>query len=610
MSDIIQLLPDFVANQIAAGEVIQRPASVVKELLENAIDAGAGKIQLIIKDAGRTLIQVTDDGCGMSPADARLCFERHATSKIADSQDLFKIRTKGFRGEALASIASVAQVEMKTRQHDQDLGTKVRIEGADVSECEPCQATEGTSFMVRNLFYNVPARRQFLKSDQVETRHIMDEFQRVALAHPDVAMSMHHNGTEVYHLTTGTPRQRVVGLFGNKYDERIIPVSEATDVVSINGFAGKPEFSRKTRGEQFLFVNNRFIKHHRFHHAVVSAMEGLIPHGNHPMYVIYLDIDPSYVDVNIHPTKTEVKFRDEQAIYLILRSAIKKSLGQFQVAPTLDFEAESSLNIPPLDKNRPIAVPQINVDPEYNPFRNDQKRSVPGMAGRKSTFDRQASKEWKEFYQILKQDREEEPAQLSTGLEDTSHKPEVGASVFQVGRNYIVAPIKSGLMVIDQQQAHQRILYEEFMNQDGQHQQHAQQLLYPQNLQLSPGDHALIVSHLEDLKGMGFDVEEFGANDLIVRGLPADSRQQDAGQLVDLIVNALKEGGEHERPGQHALAMGLARGASIRSGQVLQLAEMRELIDRLFACEVPYYGPTGRQAIVTFTPDDLSSKFE
>lgn len=608
MADIIQFLPDHVANQIAAGEVIQRPASVVKELLENAIDAGSTSIRVIVKDSGRTLVQVIDDGCGMSTNDARMAFESHATSKISDSADLFNLRTKGFRGEALASIASVAHVELKTRLCDEEVGTRVRVEDSDIKECEPVQCAGGSSFAIRNLFYNTPARRQFLKSDTVEMRHIMDEFQRVALAHPGVAMSLHHNGNEVYHLNAGPLRQRVVGIFGQKHDERLLPVEEETDVVKIHGYAGKPEFARKTRGEQFFFVNDRFIKHGYFHHAVTQAMEGLLPHGQHPMYVLFLDVDPSQIDVNVHPNKTEVKFREERAIYTILRAAVKRALGRFQVSPTLDFDQESSLNIGTPDKDRPIREPQIQVNPNYNPFDTDRKPS-PGLAGRASG-ERPATggHNWREVYKIL-DDEHSRPTQSEILPDDESAEAlPLEAPVFQIGKTYVVAPIKSGMIVLDQQCAHERILYEKYdRNREN---VESQQLLYPQHMSLSVSDHTLLKSALPELQEMGFDIDEFGGNDLIVRGLPADIAQQDPKDLLDAVLVELQEGGKASNKGLNRIALGLARGGAIRRGQVLRPREMRHLIDSLFACEVPNYSPTGRPAIVTFTPDDLASKFE
>lgn len=615
MPDIIQLLPDFVANQIAAGEVIQRPASVVKELLENAIDAGANSIQLILKDSGRTLIQIIDDGSGMSMPDARMCFERHATSKISSADDLWKIKTKGFRGEALASIASVAQVELKTRQASSDLGTCVKIEGSTVTECEPCQASVGTSFAVRNLFYNVPARRQFLKTDSVENKHVMDEFQRVALAHPNVAMSMHHNNNEVYHLPKGSFRQRAVGIFGPKYDERLVPVEEETDLVKVTGFIGKPEFARKTRGEQFFFVNDRFIKHHYLHHAVTGALEGLLQDSQYPFYLIYLEVDPSMVDVNIHPTKTEVKFREERAIYSILKSAIRKSLGQFQVAPTLDFEQESSLNIAPFDGKSPVSIPQITVNPHYNPF-DQVTRKEPSRSKTSGAIERsRGGGDWKEMYEIMR-DEEVKPEELEFSTSDKQALPlqqgnNEQAVVFQVGKRFIASPIKSGMMLIDQQRAHERILYEDFLAKGTDHHGSSQQLLFPFTLSLTPADHALLVEESIALQQMGFDIEDFGGNDLVVRGLPADCRQQNPQKLVDSILEQLHNGeASAEHPERHLLALGLAKGSSIGKGQVLQTAEMRDLIDRLFACEVPYYGPAGKNAIVTLTPEELSGKFD
>ncbi|MDG1781107.1 MAG: DNA mismatch repair endonuclease MutL [Flavobacteriales bacterium] len=616
MPDIIQLLPDFVANQIAAGEVIQRPASVVKELLENAIDAEATTIQLILKDAGRTLVQIIDDGKGMSMPDARMCFERHATSKISSADDLWKIKTKGFRGEALASIASVAQVEMKTKQASSELGTCIKIEGSTVNECEPCQTADGTSFAIRNLFFNVPARRQFLKTDAVETKHIMDEFQRVALAHPEVTMSMHHNGNEVYHLPKGSFRQRAVGIFGQKYDERLVPVEEETDLVRISGFIGKPEFARKTRGEQFFFVNDRFIKHHYLHHAVSGALEGLLQNAQHPFYLLYLDVDPSMVDVNIHPTKTEVKFKEERAIYSILKSAIRKSLGQFQVAPTLDFEQETSLNIAPFDGKTPVSIPQITVDPNYNPFdtttHKEPRRAerVPGAIERSK-----GGGDWKEMYEIM---RTPDTSSQELDLGETTDRPQSfeadapeKAVVFQVGKRFLLTPIKSGMILIDQQRAHERILYEDFLAKGADHHGSSQQLLFPFTLSLTPADHALLVEESKALQQMGFDIEDFGGSDFVVRGLPADCRQQNPQKLVDAILNQLHNGeSTADHPERHLLALGLAKGSSIGKGQTLQQVEMRDLIDRLFACEVPYYSPGGKSVIVTITPEELSGKFD
>lgn len=606
MSDIIQLLPDHVANQIAAGEVVQRPASVVKELLENAIDSGADTVQLIVKDAGRTLVQVIDNGKGMSQSDARMCFERHATSKIAEADDLFKLKTKGFRGEALASIASVAHVELKTRQAESEIGTQVVIEGSNVLSCEPCQTAIGSSFSVKNLFYNIPARRQFLKSDVVETKHIMDEFLRVAMAHPEVALSMYHNGGETYHLAKGTSRQRVVALFGSKYDERLVPVDEDTDLVQVRGFVGKPEFARKTRGDQFFFVNNRFIKHPYLHHAVVKALDGLISEGSFPMYILFLQVDPAQLDVNIHPTKTEVKFTEERAIYSILRSAVKKSLGQFQVAPTLDFEQENAFNITLPPRDAVIQVPNVTINPNYNPFSAPVQKSALGP--QHSSFQKERSTgSWQELYEIM---RQPEPTQGLHPLETNSIGVDIesrNAPMFQIGKAFIVTPIRSGMMVIDQQLAHERILFEHFLSSKGGH--GCQQLLFPQTIHLSITDHALIQSMESILQGMGFDVEDFGGQEVVVRGIPSESKEQDPEVLLSEIIRQLKDDLDPGEGQETSLAASLACASAIKRGQVLQREEMQEIVDRLFACEVPNYSPRGKRAIVTFTPEELTLKF-
>ncbi len=607
MADIIRLLPDFVANQIAAGEVIQRPASVVKELLENAIDAGADHLQLIIKDSGRTLIQTIDNGCGMSAGDARLCFERHATSKIAAADDLFKIRTKGFRGEAMASIASVAQVDLRTRLHGEELGTQVLIEGSEVVVAEPCQTNFGTSIAVRNLFFNVPARRQFLKSDQSELKHILDEFQRIALAHPAIAMTLHHNGAEVYHLLKGNFRQRIVQLFGQKYDERLVPVEEETDVVSIRGFVGKPEFARKNRGEQFFFVNDRFIKHPYLHHALGGAFEGLLPEGKHPIYFLKLEVDPSRIDVNIHPTKTEVKFREERAIYPILKSAVRRGLGKFQIAPTLDFEQESSFNIAPFDKNRPVVMPEVEVNPNYNPFGSDKPLSG-GLAGRMSNVSHQQKADWRDFYRALAP--EEENAEQATLNVEHSSEEDIRPTVFQMARSYIVSPIRSGMIVVDQQRAHERILFEEFIRRSGAKQSGSQRLLFPETLSLSAADHTLLLSAMSDLQQMGFDLENLGGRDVVVHGVPQEAAHASVNQMIETLIEEL---GKNERVGDGTLkqnaAKGLAKATAIKRGKVLSEIEMRDIIDRLFTCEVPTYSPSGKVAIVTFTPEELNAKF-
>ncbi len=605
MADIIRLLPDFVANQIAAGEVIQRPASAVKELLENAIDAGAQQIKLIVKDSGRTLVQVIDDGCGMSPSDARMSFERHATSKIASADDIFRIRTKGFRGEALASIASVAQVELKTRLTGEELGTHIIIEGSEVKSVEPCQTPVGTSFSMKNLFFNVPARRQFLKSDQVELRHVIDEFQRVALAHPDVGLTFHHNGTEVYHLLKGNFRQRIVQLFGAKYDERLVPVDEETDVVGISGFVGKPEFARKNRGEQFFFVNGRFIKHPYLHHALMAAFDGLLSDGKHPLYFINLKVDPSRIDVNIHPTKTEVKFREEQAIYPILRSAVKRGLGKFQIAPTLDFDRESSFDIEPFDRNRPVVVPGVQVNPEYNPFETERKPHG-NLASRMAP--RNPTDGWREFYKIVEDDAHLRQQTLDTQDTSSDDSLETKPTLFQMGKAYIVSSIRSGMMLVDQQRAHERILYEQFMSAE-QSGVASQRLLFPETIELGAQAHASLVASRELFHAVGLEIEDLGGRSIVVHAVPADAASVNVNELVELVLSSLLDETNAAETLQQRIAKGLARASAIKRGRSLSEAEMRDLIDRLFTCELPAYSPTGKPAIVTFTPDEIAAKF-
>jgi len=470
MSDIIQLLPDNVANQIAAGEVVQRPASAVKELLENAIDAGANKIQLILKDAGKALIQVIDNGCGMTANDAKMCFERHATSKVRKAEDLFAIRTMGFRGEAMASIAAIAQVEMKTRRHEDELGVLISIEGSVILREEPVATTEGTSISIKNLFFNTPARRNFLKSNPAEMRHIIDEFQRVALAHPAIAFSLHHDKSEIYRLPASSLKQRIVHLLGNNYNERLIPVEEETSIINLKGFIGKPEFAKKTRGEQFFFVNNRFIKDAYLNHAVNRAYEELLPEENFPLYVLFIEIDPANIDVNVHPTKTEIKYLDEKSIYAILHSAVKRSLGRFNISPTIDFDQETGFSsmITPMAPEE-IVPPSITFNPDFNPFAaekpvlrenaytNFSKNYYNGLAGMSG-----GSKNWGSLYEIAKHSVAEQSAMDLSGDTEDDHAP-VQKQLMQLHNRYIISQIKSGLMVIDQQAAHERVLYERFL---------------------------------------------------------------------------------------------------------------------------------------------------
>jgi DNA mismatch repair protein MutL len=603
MSDIIRLLSDRVANQIAAGEVIQRPASVVKELVENAIDAGCQAVQVIIKDAGKTLIQIVDDGCGMSDTDARMAFEKHATSKIRSADDLFNIRTKGFRGEALASIGAVAQVELKTKLAEDNVGTKIEIAGSTIKSQEACQCPTGTAFQVKNLFFNVPARREFLKSDAVEFRHIIDEFQRVAFTHPDVAFSLHHNGNEIFNLPATPLRQRIVRLLGPRYDQRLVPMAESTDIVQLEGFIGKPEYAKKSRGEQFFFVNDRFIRNHYLHHAVTRAFEELLPKGFHPLYLIYMTIDPSEIDVNIHPTKTEIKFKDERSIYAIINSAVKQSLGKFNITPSIDFNTEVSINVAPLAAGQEVKQPNVKVNPQYNPFvEKERKQGLAGRFGQKNS----APDNWQEVFEVTKQ------VEIPQEIESRS-EPIVDASfpVFQIAGKYIASRIKSGLIVVNQQLAHERILYEKHLMYLSRNCGCTQQLLFPQTLDLSPSDFEIVKSREDDIRALGFDFEEFGKSTYKFAGLPAESRSSNVDQVFDSFLDQIKNHTDKlQSEPQRQLALALARSLCISEGTSLSHAEMRQLLDELFGCEVPNYSPGGAPTVATFTHKDLEEQFK
>lgn len=625
MSDIIQLLPDAVANQIAAGEVVQRPASAVKELIENAIDAGADKIKLIVKDAGKSMIQVIDNGCGMSVTDARLCFERHATSKIRKAEDLFAIRTMGFRGEAMASIAAIAHIELKTRRVEDELGTVIEIEGSKITDQHPEALSPGTSISVKNLFFNIPARRNFLKSNAVEMRHIIDEFQRVALAHPEIFFSLHSDGNEVYHLPAETLKQRIVHLLGNNYNQRLVPVEEETSIITINGFIGKPEFAKKTRGEQFFFVNKRFIKDPYLNHAVLNAYEEILAADSYPLYVLFIDIDPAKIDINVHPTKTEIKYEDDKAIYAILRSAIKRSLGRYNIAPTLDFDQETGfsnmISQKPLDE---IQAPTINFNPDFNPFEPGYKESASKSRSDNYTsgFEKKAGipQNWDTLYQIT-----ESEATTSTQLpllpaepeeEDIDiNVPEVSVQqskqFFQLHNRFIVSQIHSGFMIIDQQAAHERILFEHFQAHLEQNQGISQQSLFPQTIDLNSADHALMEEILPEIQSLGFQLRPFGKTTYIVDGIPADlgSNVNEVAIIERLLEDFKHNKSELKLNKRENLARSLAKSAAIKPGTLLDNQAMAELIDRLFACESPNISLYGKPIIITFTMSELLEKF-
>ncbi len=602
MSDIIQLLPDHVANQIAAGEVVQRPASVVKELLENAIDADATDIKLLIKEAGKLLIQVIDNGKGMSQTDARLSFERHATSKIKKAEDLFNLHTKGFRGEALASIAAIAHVELKTKLENTDLGTCIKIEGSTVVSQESIATTTGTSIAVKNLFYNIPARRNFLKSNTIETRHIVNEFQRVALAHPGISFSFYHNESEIYNLISSNLRQRIVAILGKKTNEKLVPISEVTDVVEINGFVTKPEFAKKKRGEQFFFVNDRFIKNAYLNHAVTSAFESLLSGGYHPTYFLFLKVPTKSIDINIHPTKTEIKFDDEKTLYAILRSTIKHSLGQYNVAPVLDFERSSNFDTPYEFKNKKSSTPKVQVDPNFNPFKSEEQKSI------KFPFKREKPAQWESLYSGIDVNNiEVESETINTSL-FTEEK--TNSKTYQIHNKYIVSSIKSGIVYINQNLAHQRILYEEYLENITVKEAMSQQLLFPLEISFNKSDIELIKNIKEDLENVGFLFESILDDTIIVKGMPTTIIESQITIIIEELLEAIKNDIPDTSFSQlDIMAKSLAKSLAIKTGTKLNLKEQEELVNKLFSCKQPDLSPFGKTTFVTINIDEIDKKF-
>lgn len=627
MSSIIQLLPDHVANQIAAGEVVQRPASVVKELLENAVDAKATDIKLIIKDAGKSLVQVIDNGLGMSVTDSRLCFERHATSKIRLAEDLFSLHTKGFRGEALASIAAIAHVEMKTRQDQDELGTHLIIEGSKFVSQEVAVLPKGTSFSVKNLFFNIPARRNFLKSDTVESRHIVDEFQRVALAHPNIHFTMYHNGSEMFNLPASNFRQRIVNVFSGKTNEKLVPIQESTEIVGIQGFVSKPEFAKKNRGEQFFFVNDRFIKSGYLHHAIMAAYEGLLKDGSQPSYFIYLNVPPNTIDINIHPTKTEIKFDDEHALYAILRSSIKHSLGQFNVAPVLDFDRDANLDTPYDYEGKEASMPLIQVDANFNPFGNSSPAKSYGSSS--SSYSSNASSynytkkpeiaSWEGLYVGLKQevetitpieDIEFESEEVTGSLFNDKEIEEAVHRTYQIHKKYIVSPIKSGMVIIDQQRAHQRVLYEQFLTNMTVHQASSQQLLFPLNLYFSSSEINLIVELQLSLVNTGFVFEEINDDSVVISGLPVNVSESEVSILLEQLLSDLQDGIPESSFSQNdSIAKSMAKSLAVKTGTYLTEKEQENLLNGLFACKEPNVSPFHKPTFITMRVEDLDKKF-
>ncbi|PRY11578.1 DNA mismatch repair protein MutL [Pontibacter ummariensis] len=617
MPDIIRLLPDFLANQIAAGEVVQRPASVVKELLENAIDAKATNVQLIVKEAGKQLLQVVDNGVGMSETDARMCFERHATSKISTTDDLFRIRTMGFRGEAMASIGAVAQVELKTKPKGVDTGTKLVVEGSAIVLQEPVVTPEGTSVAVKNLFYNVPARRNFLKSNAVEMRHILEEFQRVALAYPEVSFSLHHNDMEVFNLPAGKLSQRIVSIFGSNYKEQMAYCEEDTTFLVVRGYVGKPEFAKKTRGEQFFFVNNRFVKSGYLNHAVMTAFEGLLPKENHPFYVLFIELEPEKIDINVHPTKTEIKFEDEKTVYAIVHAAVKKALGAYNIAPSLDFEQD--VNFAPLQPIRVQGNYNNEFDPDSKPRSSGGSNSFPGFTPPVSSR-RATSKGWEQLYEPLREQPKPEngtTTSASSGmglLDDAFAASDIPAAssnkAIQIHQKYLLVQVKSGVMIIDQQAAQERILYEKYVASLQKKAGASQALLFPQTLQLSPTDAVLVHELAAEFKDMGFLFEDFGGNTIILNAIPADVHAANEKELLEELIEQYKNNSTTLKLDKREnLARAMAKRLASRSLARMSDLEMNSLVDKLFACQVPNYTPGGQKTLVIMELSQLHELF-
>ena len=692
MSDIIQLLPEHIANQIAAGEVVQRPASVVKELLENALDAGAEQIRLVVKDAGKTLIQVIDDGIGMSETDARMSFERHATSKIRKTEDLFNLYTMGFRGEALASIAAVAQVELRTRKREQDLGILIQNEGSQIVNQEPCQTAIGTSIAVKNLFFNIPARRNFLKSNQIEMQHITQEFERIAIANPQVFFSLHHNNEQIFHLPKSNLRQRIVGVLGNKLNQGLIPIGEHTDALKISGFVSKPEFAKKTRGEQFFFVNNRFIKSSYLNHAVMLAYEDLLPQGMHPLYVIFLEIDPKRIDINVHPTKQEIKFEDEKLIYNYLRVTTRHALAQYNITPSLDFDHDLALHeqyaqgiidteneqlsksILDLDKddkqdnnsNNPIQdnatisalhtfiadntnqennhseeedqsiraaflalqQPKNNAQPLFPKKDNDTNKTYKPTSSNYKEYTKQTSplqennlRNWQNLYESVgnanvqpatPQDTEGEKVESlisSIPIDENATQSAEQKQPYQLHQRYIISPIRSGFMLIDQNAAHQRILYEEYLHAFAQKEMSSQQKLFPTAIELTVSQALVLEEMLPLLTAFGIELKKESVNTFLVYGLPTPLANVNEAQLI----NSLLEQYTNQMPSLQVqayekIAYAMAQKSALGVKR-LEVSEMQQIIDQLFACQAPHQAPNGQKTFIIINNEEIKRRF-
>ena len=617
MSDIIQLLPDAVANQIAAGEVIQRPASVVKELVENALDAGATEITINIKDAGKTLIQISDNGCGMSPTDARMAFERHATSKIRSANDLFCIRTMGFRGEALASVAAIADVELRTKRMEDEVGTFIHIVGSEVKTQEPAGINNGTNFMIKNLFFNVPARRKFLKANATELKHIIWEIQRIALPNPTIKFSLVHNGTSIYELPASNYRKRIVDVFGKALNQSLVSVKEETSIVNIHGFIGQPKFARKTMGEQFFFVNGRYMRHPYFHKAITQAYEQLLPPDTFPSYFLFLELDPAEIDINVHPTKTEIKFENERDIWPIIHASIRESLGKHSVVPSIDFDQSGSIDIPvPKRSIEGIRFPDIKVNPDYNPF-DTEKSSSGGSYSPSGTSYREKKNldNWEDLYsgvqlKLKPEENYREETRNSNDLYAQTKEQYSGKKVMQLKQRYVLTPVKSGLMVIDQKRAHERILFEQFMEVLKSDSVASQQQLFPQTIELNPADAEVLKSILEDLLSLGFDIREFGKNTFIINGTPGVLDVSSPEMVVEKLLEEYKNSPVDARSkAKEQIALSLAKASALDYGSELKQEEVDHLIDNLFACATPNFTPDGKKVLTIISTEDIEKSF-
>jgi len=601
MSDIIKLLPDSVANQIAAGEVIQRPASLVKELIENSVDAGSTEVKIIVKDAGRTLVQVIDNGAGMSETDARLCFERHATSKITSAEELFSINTKGFRGEALASIAAVAMVELKTKTNKEEVGTRIVISASKVEEQEAASCPTGSNIAVKNLFFNVPARRKFLKSDNTEIRHIIHEFERVAIAHPDVKFNLFHNDKELFNLPLSNPRQRIIGLFGKNINNALVNIDTESSLIKLSGFIGKPEFARKTFGEQYFFINNRFMRHPYFHRAIMDAYDNVLPPESIPSYFIFMEADPAAIDVNIHPTKTEIKFENERIIWQVIHASVREAIGKFNIAPSIDFDTEGVIDIPIPGRGSGLA-PEIEINPGFNPFNGDAKYQRPSIS---FDNDKEANlSNWQKLYDGM-ESRGPEPETESMFKDTASGK------FMQIKSKYILCQVKSGLMLIDQKRAHERILYDKFITSLGSDNPPSQKTLFPRSIEMEQGDITLLSELEEDLRSMGFETSYLGDNTVSINAYPADSMNDDPSEMLEILLQEYKS--KQQDPTfdlKEKLASSLARATAIPYGRPLRAEEMQELFDTLFASSTPNYSPTGKAVVSIITLEELDKKLK